>query len=140
MVKDSKTADIYTFAGCYDVSANVLSVENHVIPVGVDVKSAGTYTFSMPSNFSGTVTLVDKFDGTRTNLAMEDYEVYLEKGTIDDRFELEINVNKMPTAIDGAEDGSGSLKDGKAHKFIMNDMMYILNDGVLYDATGKRVK
>ena len=71
---------------------------------------------------------------------MEDYEVYLEKGTIDDRFELEINIHNAPTAIDGVGVGQGSLKDGKAHKFIMNDMMYILKDGVLYDARGARVK
>ena len=138
MVKDSKTADVYTFAGCYDVSANVLSVENHVIPVGVNVKSAGTYTFSMPSNFDGTVTLIDNFTQTRTNLAIEDYEVSLPKGEINDRFLLEINIRQVPTAIDGVE--GGSLKDGKAHKFIENGVMYILRDGKIYDARGNRVK
>lgn len=65
---------------------------------------------------------------------------YLDPGVIKDRFEVEININKVPTAIDGVTDGSGTLKDGKAHKFIMNDMMYILKDGVLYDARGNRVK
>ncbi|MBO6306608.1 MAG: starch-binding protein [Paludibacteraceae bacterium] len=138
MVKDSKTADVYTFAGCYDVSANVLSVENHVIPVGVNVKSAGTYTFSMPSNFDGTVTLIDNFTQTRTNLAIEDYEVSLPKGEINDRFLLEINIRQVPTAIDGVE--GGSLKDGKAHKYIENGAMYILRDGKIYDARGNKVK
>lgn len=37
-------------------------------------------------------------------------------------------------------DGSGSLKDGKAHKFIENGAMYILRDGVIYDARGNKVK
>ena len=140
MMTSSKTADIYTFAGSYDVAANVLSVGNHIVPVGVNVKSAGTYTFSMSSNFSGSVVLVDNFDGTRTNLAIDDYEVDLEQGTIDERFELEININNTPTSIDGAEDGSGSLKDGKAHKFLQDGVMYILNEGVLYDARGNRVR
>ena len=140
MVKNGVTADLYTLAGGYEVGANVLPVENHVVPVGIDVRTAGAYVFSMPSNFSGTVTLVDTYHQTRTNLALEDYEIALPKGNITDRFYLEINVNNAPTAIDGITDGEGSLKDGKAHKFIMNDMMYILKDGVLYDAQGKRVQ
>ena len=132
--------NIYTFAGHYDVAYNAVPVKSQTLPMGVLIRKNGTYKFSMPSNFSGTVTLIDKFAQTRTNLALDDYEVYLEKGTIDDRFELEINIYNAPTAIDGASDGQGSLKDGKAHKFIMNDMLYILKDGVLYDARGSRVK
>lgn len=140
MVKNGVNADLYTYAGGYELGANVLTMDNHIIPVGIDVQKAGTYTFSMPSNFSGTVTLIDNFTQTRTNLAVDDYEIALPKGTINDRFELEININKMPTAIDGVDANQGALKDGKAHKFIENDMMYILKDGVLYDARGNRVK
>ena len=90
----------------------------------------------MPSNFDGEVTLVDHVAETRTNLAMSDYEVYLEKGEINDRFLLEINIKKVATAIDGG----GSFKDGKAHKFIENGVLYILRDGKVYDATGNLVK
>lgn len=140
IMKGSKVADIYTHADGYELAANVLTINSHIVPVSVDTKSAGTYTFSMPSNFSGTVILIDKYANTRVNLAYEDYEVYLEQGAIKDRFEVEININDAPTTIDGAADGEGTLKDGKAHKFIMNDMMYILKDGVLYDARGNRVK
>ena len=132
--------NVYTFAGTYNVAANVLSVDNHIVPMGVVVRKEGTYTFSMPDNFSGEVILVDKSAQTRTNLAMTDYEIHLPAGTIDDRFELEINIHKVPTVIDGAKAGEGTLKDGKVHKFIMNDQMYILKDGVLYDARGNRVK
>ena len=131
--------NIYTLAGNYDVAANVLSVGNHTIPVGVKVTKAGTYTFSMPSNFSGTATLVDLFTGERTNLALDDYEVNLQKGVIEDRFLLEIDVQQVATAIDGAS-GEGSLKDGKAHKFLQNNTLYILQNGVLYDARGARVQ
>lgn len=139
-VNNRGVPNIYTFAGAYDVAYNSLPVENQTVPVGMIIRKNGTYTFSMPYNFSGTVTLIDNFAQTRTNLNMENYEVYLNKGTINDRFELEINIHKVPTAIDGVTDGQGSLKDGKAHKFIMNDQMYILKDGVLYDARGARVK
>ncbi len=140
MVTNNRAVNIYTFAGSYDVAANVLPVENTTIPVGLTVKTAGSYTIAMPSNFSGTVTLVDTYAQTRTNLALEDYTVQLEKGTVNDRFFLEIGINNAPTAIDGVTDGSGSLKDGKAHKFIENGAMYILRDGVIYDARGNKVK
>ena len=138
MVTNKLPVNIYTFAGNYDVAGNVLPIESTTIPVGIIVKTAGTYKFSMPSNFSGTVTLVDKFANERTNLMIDDYEIYLENGTINDRFELEINLNNAPTAIDGVEDGS--LKDGKAHKFIENGEMYILKDGEIFDARGAKVK
>ena len=137
MMRSSSKADLYTFAGNYDVAANVLSMNNHIVPVGTDVKVAGTYRFTMPSDFSGTVTLVDTETGIRTNLALSDYEVSLPKGTSNTRFLLEIDIHQMPTAIDGV---GGSLKDGKAHKFIQNGQMYILQNGIIYDAQGKRVK
>ena len=140
MITNSHAVNVYTFAGAYDVAANVLSIGNHVIPVGVKVNREGTYTFTSPSNFSGTVTLVDTYTGARTNLALSDYEVNLTQGTDEERFLLEINVNNTPTAIDGVGDGNGNLKDGKAHKFIMNDQMYILQNGIIYDARGARVK
>lgn len=133
-------ANIYTFTGEYDVAYNELPIENCTVPVGVFARRNGTYTFSMPKNFSGTITLIDTYAQARTNLALEDYEVYLNKGNINDRFFLEININNAPTAIDGVTDGSGTLRDGKAHKFIMNDMLYILKDGVLYDAQGHKIE
>lgn len=140
MSPNNKVIDVYTFAGDYDVAANVLSVKDQVVPVGVTVRQAGTYAFSMSGKFDGTVTLVDTQNGTETNLALNNYEVYLEKGTNINRFYLKINIKNSPTAIDGVEDGSGSLKDGKVHKFIMNDQMYIIKDGVIYDARGAKVK
>ena len=138
LVTNSQPINVFSFAGNYTVGANVLSVGNHIVPLGLIVQQNGTYKFSMPSNFSGTVTLIDTYAQTRTNLALDDYEVTLSNGTINDRFLLEININNAPTAIDGVE--GGSLKDGKAHKFIMNDVLYILKDGVIYDARGSRVK
>ncbi len=139
MSYNNLAANIYTLAGDYDVAANVLSINNHTVPVGVEVTKAGTYKFTMPSNFSGEVTLLDTFTGESTNLALGDYEVELPKGTTEDRFFLKTNIKKVATAIDGISE-DGSLKDGKAHKFIQNGVMYILQNGVLYDAQGKRVQ
>ena len=139
MSYNNLAANIYTLAGDYDVAANVLSINNHTVPVGVEVTKAGTYKFTMPSNFSGEVTLLDTFTGESTNLALGDYEVELPKGTTEDRFFLKTNIKKVATAIDGISE-DGSLKDGKAHKFLQNGVMYILQNGVLYDAQGKRVQ
>ena len=139
MLYTSLPADLYTLAGNYDVSANVLSIDNHVVPVGVEVHQAGEYTFTMPGTFSGTATLVDTEANTRTNLAISDYTVTLPKGICDGRFFLELDIHKVPTSIDIIEDG-GSLKDGKAHKFIENGVMYILREGQIYDACGNKVK
>ena len=139
MSYNSHAVNIYTLAGNYDVAANILSIDDHIVPVGVEVTRAGRYTFSMPSEFSGTVTLVDNFDGSRTDLSLGDYTVTLPKGTIEDRFTLEINIARSTTTdIEGIE--GGSIKDGKAHKFVRDGIMYILRDGVIYDARGARMK
>jgi hypothetical protein len=139
MAYNKNVVDIFTFAGNYDVAANVLSLGNHIVEVGVEVTTAGTYTFSMPSSFSGTVTLIDKATGDRTNLALDDYEVRLEKGSITDRFLMEINIENVPSTIDGVN-GEGSLKDGKAHKFLENGIMYILHNNRIYNANGMLVE
>ena len=139
MVTNKRAVNIYTFAGSYDVSANVLPVASTTVPVGVKVKTAGTYLFSMPSDFSGTVTLVDNVLNTRTNLALDNYAVYLENGTINDRFSLELNIQEATTSLENV-DGNNVLNDGGSHKFIRNGQMYILRDGVIYDARGTRVK
>ena len=138
MVRNGVNADLYTIAGGYEAAANVLPIADQVVPVGIAVKKAGTYVFSMPSNFDGEVILVDTYHQTRTNLAIDDYEIALPTGEITDRFYLEININKVPTAIDGVS--GGSMKDGKAHKYIENGQMYILQNGLIYDAQGKRVQ
>lgn len=138
MALNSRDVNIYSFAGDYDVAANVLPMANQTVRLGLNVKKNGTYKLSMPSNFNGTATLIDTETNQRTNLGLGDYEVYLTKGNYNNRFILDVNIYKTPTAIDGVD--GGSLKDGKAHKFIENGQMYILRDGRIYDATGAMVK
>ena len=138
MSLNSRDVNIYSFAGDYDVAANVLPMANQTVRLGMSVKKNGTYKLSMPSSFNGTATLIDTETNQRTNLGFGDYEVYLTKGNYNNRFLLEINIYKTPTAIDGVD--GGSLKDGKAHKFIENGQMFILRDGRIYDATGVLVK
>lgn len=130
---------IYTFAGDYDVAYNGVPVKSQIIPLGVVIRRNGTYTFSMPTDFSGTVTLVDTYAQTRTNLAFDEYEVQLEKGTIDDRFYLEIDLKKVATSLENTE-GNNVLNDGGYHKFVRDDKLFILKNGVVYDAQGRKVE
>ena len=139
MLKNGVTADIYTKVGGYEAAANVLSIGNHTIPVELEVKTAGTYTFSMPKDFSGMVTLLDTYTQTRTNLSLDVYEVYLEQGTIADRFFIELDIQQNTTSLENV-DGNNGINDGGVHKFIQNDKMFILKNGVIYDARGARVK
>lgn len=136
MIRSSHFADVFTYAGTYDVAANVLSINSHIVPVGVQVKKAGTYTFSMTTPFDGTVTLIDYHTGSRTNLGWSDYTVTLEKGTINDRFALEINIQNVSTDVEG---NTGHFKGKDAVKFLYNGILYIKKGDAIYDARGSRV-
>ena len=93
----------------------------------------------MPSVFTGTVTLVDTYNQTRTDLSFGDYDVYLEPGTYVDRFYLEINIKNVATSLENA-DGNNVLNDGGYHKFVRDDKLFILKNGVIYDAQGRKVE
>ena len=137
-IHNNGKTNIYSYAGPYDVAANVMPIENSTVSLGVEAAVNGLYTFSMPSNFNGQVVLFDNITGARTNLTLGDYEVTLPKGTYNDRFYLEFTIHNAPTSIDGVE--GGSFKDGKAHKFVQNGVMYILRDGKVFDARGAKIK
>lgn len=136
MGSSSPIANLYTYAGAYDVAANVLSVNSHIVPVGVQVKKAGTYTFSMTTPFDGTVTLIDYHTGARTNLGWSNYTVTLEKGTINDRFALEINIQHVSTDVEG---NTGNFKGKDGVKFLHNGILYIKSGDAIYDARGSKV-
>ena len=138
MLYTSRPADLFTYAGNYDVSANVLSENNHIVPVGIEVHKAGTFTFTMPSNFSGTATLIDTHTQTRTNLAISNYEVTLPKGVCDGRFFLELDINKVTTDVKEVT-GDGLQVTG-VRKYIYDNQLYIMKNGIIYDARGNRVK
>ena len=70
-----------------------------------------------------------------------DYTVYLEKGTHDNRFWLEISpVQQTPTDIEliNGENGDASLNG--VRKVLIDGILYIVKDGKLFDARGARVE
>ena len=88
------------------------------------------------------VYLIDYANGDRiTNLIEENYIFEAEAGTISNRFAINAKVGKhnIPTDIDIINAG-GDLNSSKPLKFVWNDKVFILHNGVIYDSTGKKVR
>ncbi len=135
-------ANIYSFVEGVQVAGNVMPIEvnaTKVVPVGVKITEVGEYTFSMPEGTNGvSVVLVDNETGERTNLGLMDYTISLEAGTYDKRFALEISpVKQTPTDIEllNGENGENGVR-----KVMIDGILYIVKDGKVFDAQGKRVK
>ena len=134
--------NIYTLAGeeLIQVAGNALPIANTVIPVGVQIAKAGEYTFAMPDGTDGIVVeLIDYETNTTTNLLLSEYTVNLGKGTFENRFALHVKPSKVVT---GVEDINGETTGDKASvkKYLIDGVLYMQKDGVLYDAQGKLVR
>ena len=124
-------------AGNMQVAGNVLPVGEAVIPVGVVISAAGEYTFAMPDGTDGIVAeLIDYEANTTTNLLFNDYTVSLPKGTFENRFALSVRPDKTVTSMENITTPS----DSEVRKFIIDGVLYMQKDGVLYDAQGRCVK
>lgn len=136
-------ADIYSFIGNERAAANSLTLHTEdgiTIPLGLHIEQAGDYTFAMPEGTDGVgVTLIDTEADTRTLLSALDYTVHLNKGTINERFLLEISaVSQTTTDIETVTDEVAPVTG--ARKVLIDGQLYIVKDGVMYDARGARVE
>ena len=132
-------ANIYSLIGNSRIrtAGNVLPLEEVVVPVGVTVSTAGTYTFAMPDGTDGiTAILIDYETGKETNLLLADYTTELREGTNNERFALRVRPNHVATEVETIIDGA----NGQIQKYIINSALYILNNGQLYDAQGRMVQ
>lgn len=116
------------------------------IPVNVRLPEAGEYTFSLhEASIAGElegVYLIDYQNEDKiTNLIEKSYNFVSEAGTINGRFAINAIVGEhtTPTGIDAIQAGA-DINSDKPFKFIYRDKVYILHRGVIYDATGKRVR
>ena len=138
---NAKKSNIYTLIGTEQVAGNVLPLteQTTVVPVGVVAKKTGDYTFAIPEGTNGVgVTLIDNETGIRTSLSALDYTVNLTAGTYNERFVLEISpIKHMPTGIEmlNGENGENAVR-----KILIDGIMYIVKDGKMFDAQGKRVQ
>ena len=133
--------NIYTLAGdeLIQVAGNALPIANTVIPVGVQIAKAGEYTFAMPDGTDGiTVELIDYETNTRTNLLLSEYTVNLTAGTCENRFALSVKPNNTATSLDNISGETGN--EASMKKFIIDGVLYMQKDGVLYDAQGHVVR
>ena len=118
------------------VAANVMPIEETIIPLGIKLDAAGEYTFAMPDGTDGIVVeLIDYTTNTTTNLLLDDYTVTLPKGTNDARFALHVKPNKTTTSLEDVNTNTTGVK-----KYLIDGVLYMQKDGVLYDAQGKLVR
>lgn len=137
---------LFTITGGNELFANALNMQSALagIPVGYTAPTSGTYVFSrndkVNSSWIGSLWLTDFEQNSRVDLMEEEYEFHSETGTNKARFVLNVELRSpgddTPTDIEIVED----LDEESTMKFIYQDKMYIQFNGVIYDATGKRVK
>ena len=138
---NANKANIYTLIAKEPVAGNVLPLTEQitVIPVGVKIAANGDYTFAIPEGTKGIgVVLIDNIAGTRTNLGLMDYTVTLPAGKINDRFLLEISpIVQSPTDLENTE---YRTQNTEVRKVMIDGILYIVKDGIVYDAQGHRVQ
>ena len=118
------------------VAANVMPIEETIIPLGIKLDAAGEYTFAMPEGTDGIVVeLIDYENNTRTNMLLDEYTVNLGKGTFESRFALHVKPNKTTTSLEDVNTNTTGVK-----KYLIDGVLYMQKDGVLYDAQGKLVR
>ena len=116
-----------------------MTEQTTIVPMGVQIAKAGEYTISIPSGTNGVgVTLIDNETGLRTNLALEDYRVELDAATYNNRFIIEIS--PIVNVLTNVEQTAVSGQPSDVRKVIIDQKMYIIKDGKVYDAQGARVK
>ena len=138
----NKGANIYSIiteeASPVEVAANVLPIKETIIPIGIKLDAAGEYTFAMPEGTDGIVVeLIDYQANTTTNLLFNDYTVNLPKGTFENRFALSVKPDKTATSV---ENISNEVIGDKAKKYIIDGVLYMQKNGILYDAQGHIVR
>ena len=134
-------ANIYTFIGTEQAAGNTLPMREQKteVPVGVKIAADGDYTFAIPEGTAGVgVTLLDNETGVRTSLSALDYTINLTAGTYNERFVLEISpIVQSPTGIENTEHRT---QNTDVRKVLIDNILYIVKDGVMYDARGARVQ
>lgn len=137
--------NFYTFAGATSMYANGMSYAEgqEWNAAGITPTKSGVYSFSVTkvnTSYVEGVLLKDLVSNIEYDLLKDNVDIHLDPGTIDDRFLVKIvlkNEEETPTALDEITEGSINQRP---EKIIYNDKMYIRYNGVLYDATGKRVR
>lgn len=140
------TLATYTLSGETRLAYNAMNNADimNVIPVGYRAPEEGEYTFSINPRYAESeafeqVNLIDYEEGVITNLLQSSYSFTTARTQNDARFAINVVKRQyMPTDIEN--DASGINDANGPRKVLINEKMYILLDGKMYDATGKAVK
>lgn len=134
----NRGANIYSLIGEEEAAANVLPIEESIIPIGLDIEKTGIYTFAMPDGTDGiTAILIDYETQTEHNLLTTEYTVDLNKGISNKRFALRVLPHHVATNIESLLDGNCNQN---VQKYIINGQLFIKNNGHIYDIQGREVK
>ena len=140
------TLATYSLSGETRLAYNAMSnadAEN-IIPIGYRAPAEGEYTFSINPRYAEngafeSVNLIDYETGIVTNLLMSSYTFSTDRTQNDARFAL--NVVKQKETPTGIENGAKGANDANGvRKLLLDGKMYIILDGKMFDAQGKRVK
>lgn len=134
----NRGANIYSLIGKEEAAANVLPIEESIIPIGLDIEKTGIYTFAMPDGIDGiTAILIDYETQTEHNLLTAEYTVNLNEGINNKRFALRVVPNQVATNIESFFDSNCNQN---VQKYIINGQLFIKNNGHIYDIQGRQVK
>lgn len=127
-------ANIYSCIQTVPVAANMLPVQSVQVPLGIQLVKEGSYTIALPASVDAAlVTLIDNQTQTHTCLNTSDYTITLPAGTYENRFFLAVEPQRVVTS-----DPANKQDTAPTVKFIKDGQLYILHQGVIYDAQGRR--
>ena len=137
---------IYTIYNGYNLAFNALSPTNaeERIPMGYVVPNIGEYTFNLDERGDlddiEHIYLLDHDSSITTDLMEDIYTFTATEKKNDHRFAISVILKaeeeeETPTHLETLEWDSAH-----PYKFIYQDKMYILRNGVIYDAMGKQVQ
>jgi hypothetical protein len=136
-IGDAKCAQMWVKAYGTQLCAAAFPMENGQAsyPLTLYAPAAGSYSIAMQEASDADVFLTQ--DGSLLwNLSESAYTVELAQGTTEG-YELLLKA-KMPTGVE--EPTSDSSLKGRATKVVIDEHVYILRGGEMYDVTGKAVK
>ena len=111
-----------------------------VVPFGIYLPTAGTYTFSARDSHAENVYLL-RNGAIIWNLSMSDYIVDLPAGLNLNDYSIMLVGQGTDTAT-GVDNLNNNDQNGTilVEKMIVNGNLYLLRDGIMYDAQGKMVE
>ena len=139
---EGESMKAYTLIEDKKVAFNGLpfTAAQQLILVGFRAPEAGEYVFSYiedeDAEYMEHIYLTDKRLGLVTDLKKEPYKFASEIGVVEDRFALNIVFKSDVTT--NAENAFEQLNN-RPVKFIYQNQLYIMRNGIIYDALGRRV-